>query len=1623
VVIVTAAKPLPAAPSITVTPIGLAQGSFTFGTATGSGTSWTLPLQLVTSPVAGTFELAATATDDVGHVGRAGTSFVMNNANPTITSLALNASRYSAVTGFNGVTLYFDYADDVDGAEATTISAVIGGYLANHAPMTMYCAPRATSPNYVCTYGAVGTELSTDNVTPISTLSQAVLPITIEATDSVGNQVFSSTTATFDFLAPALASTPSVQYFPAPNLFTTGSPAACSGKQNVLTTVTAATTCTDIRATFAMTETLSANPTVTAASGAITFSPSTVSGLAYVYDGATTVAGTPPDNAAYGIQIVATDLVGNSSTLTTASSPPSATLALDTTAPAAPNTAAAGPITYMRIPWGDQATNGVATYSVTGAANAGVPNGTLLVYDGPSPSTADVLGHGAIGADGSFGGTGGIPLTRADHSVVYLANADSAGNLSPSVAVHNVSWTASYGGKANGATGVNPNVLLADQALDLIPAGRSTTQVGETLLGVLQPAMDAAPEASSYTSLFAGSTTPLTGTFNPIWSEVTPAVTPTARLYNCMAYDAARGVTVLFGGGNDSGQLNDTWEWDGAAWSQLTVNAGATGPGLRVGSMMAYDAARGVSVMFGGFTPVGGGGFLFHNDTWEWDGSAWTQLTADGSTASPAGRLFGAMSYDAARGVLVLFGGAGTGLATLNDTWEWNGTAWSEVTANGAAGSPVARNGHALAYDAARGVTLLFGGALSSGTTMNDTWEWNGTGWSQLTLNGAAGSPLARDGSAMAYEAARGVTLLVGGQASTSGPNYNDTWEWNGASWSQLTATGAPGSPAVRYGQGMAFDSARGVAVLFGGYTGSSYFDDTWEWNGTAWTQRTVNGAFAAPAGRELHSMVYDSARGVAVVFGGNVSGTVFNDTWEWSPSGWSQRTANGAATSPPAKEELAMAYDAARGETVLFGGTGYQNDTWEWNGAAWTQRTVNGAAGSPAGRVGDAMSYDAARGATVLFGGYTGSAYLNDTWKWNGSAWTSLIANGSAGSPPGRYDHALAYDAARGVTVLFGGRTGSGYLNDTWEWNGTAWTQRTLTGASGSPPARYGHAMAYDAARGTTILFSGNDGTGQRNDTWEWNGTTWTQLEVNGATTGPVARDSVPMIYDTALQASLLFGGFAGNARGQEADVWVLPSGLLSRPADIARFDFAATGESSTSANLQSMTFSATAGGTGSSTAWDSASGTATSGATMAVWSAGGWHTVKTNNATVAMPTSISYSTGDSAEAGSYLLAGPWQMIDVSWFPTSPTGNGIAPGEIALLDPELSVQYVRSESACGIAVDGGCLCASDETACGTYCSNTNADPQNCGGCTAQGTGTVCQSGQQCIQGACACPGTEVTCEGVCTDTTTDPLNCGGCGSADAGSSCGPFKACVAGACSACQAGQFFNGTSCVSDLKERVHYTRFGMTGTASVTSISTTAGDRLFFMVAPSVPGFFTSSISTTGTESWSLVGEGNEAGQYLAIYTAVATGSTATVAVSVETLAGDGGFVTANVVVRAELVAFESQAGATISVDSVAFGGSLTQSAATAAGITTAGTAPGITATAPSEVVLLAAAQPQTASALVFPTAETVSSLSLGAGYVWGYYSLAAPGQAPAMQFTGGSAAATWEIAQISISSNAQ
>ncbi len=75
-------------------------------------------------------------------------------------------------------------------------------------------------------------------------------------------------------------------------------------------------------------------------------------------------------------------------------------------------------------------------------------------------------------------------------------------------------------------------------------------------------------------------------------------------------------------------------------------------------------------------------------------------------------------------------------------------------------------------------------------------------------------------------------------------------------------------------------------------------------------------------------------------------------------------------------------------------------------------------------------MAYDAATGNVVLFGGVN-NTYLGDTWVWSGSTWTKQAP---ATSPPPRWSASMAYDAATGNVVLFGGNEGEP-LGGTWTW------------------------------------------------------------------------------------------------------------------------------------------------------------------------------------------------------------------------------------------------------------------------------------------------------------------------------------------------------------------------------------------------------------------------------------------------------------------------------------------------------------------------------------------------------------------------------------------------------------
>jgi hypothetical protein len=298
-------------------------------------------------------------------------------------------------------------------------------------------------------------------------------------------------------------------------------------------------------------------------------------------------------------------------------------------------------------------------------------------------------------------------------------------------------------------------------------------------------------------------------------------------------------------------------------------------------------------------------------------------------------------------------------------------------------------------------------------TGLHGTWRFGSAGWVHLTDAG----PTDRGRAAGATDTQRGRVLLFGGRVGPGLVFTDQTWSWQGNTWTLLTPAQ---SPPGRSNHAMAYDAARDRVVMFGGYV-NGLNGSTWTFDGATWTQAATTG----PAARESHAMAYDADRQRVVLFGG-LTGTVScnGQTWEWDGAAWSLRS----STGPAPRGGAAMAYDPVRRVTVLFGGAGcgnvYYADTWEWNGTAWTQRATHG----PSRRYFHTLSYDTSLGRMILFGGDSPDGGIqDDTWAWDGERWTPI------GEPGDRAGHAMTYDRARDAPSCSGG------ASPAWCGNGTA--------------------------------------------------------------------------------------------------------------------------------------------------------------------------------------------------------------------------------------------------------------------------------------------------------------------------------------------------------------------------------------------------------------------------------------------------------------------------------------------------------------------------------------------------------------------------------------------------------
>ena len=486
----------------------------------------------------------------------------------------------------------------------------------------------------------------------------------------------------------------------------------------------------------------------------------------------------------------------------------------------------------------------------------------------------------------------------------------------------------------------------------------------------------------------------------PPVSLTEPRPAPSSSDPLAFVYDRARGVDVLIYRGTPVLQV---WEWNGTAWRDRTVTTYPTVSTV----VAAYDDVRHTVTLLdrGDFITPNAGGAV-----WEWNGEmgTWTKRAASaGASAWPKPREANVVTYDSTRQRFVSYGYSTIG-AWAADCWEWDSAtaAWTDRTPPQIAEPwPDVADAPVMFSDAARGRVFTFNAAvgLAPVASSHDIYEWdpaNGRWILRTPTPRPATWPPDRNGFAVAVDDDRRKLLLIGGSdVGAPRASRNDLWEMDldTFTWSDRTTSGAAW-PGARRDPALAFDRARGRAVLFGG-SGTTYLSDLWEWNPAtgSWTERTSPLGFVWPGGRSTHTMVYDSARARVVLYGG-FDAFVLDDLWEWDGAA-GQFVDRSPATRPPAwpagRESHGAVYDPVRARMVVVGGYsslggGIVDDTLEWDGAAgtWTRRAVNSV--RPRNRKHPGLAWDAARARVVLFGGSVSPPdpeyFGADTWEYDGA-------------------------------------------------------------------------------------------------------------------------------------------------------------------------------------------------------------------------------------------------------------------------------------------------------------------------------------------------------------------------------------------------------------------------------------------------------------------------------------------------------------------------------------------------------------------------------------------------------------------------------------------------------------
>lgn len=307
------------------------------------------------------------------------------------------------------------------------------------------------------------------------------------------------------------------------------------------------------------------------------------------------------------------------------------------------------------------------------------------------------------------------------------------------------------------------------------------------------------------------------------------------------------------------------------------------------------------------------------------------------------------------------------------------GSSWRLLQPDGDV--PALRFDHTLVFNPDANQLLLFGGR-AGGATLGDTWIFDlaSNAWRKAE---SEISPPARFGHAAAWDAKSGRMLLFGGQSGSI--FYNDVWAFDPQAgvWEQLSTQGP--APSPRYGTSAVLDG-RGRLLVSHGFTDRGRFDDTRALDLATLTWSDLTPADVRPVRRCLHEAVYDPTSDSMLLFGGCSSPCPLGDLWalDLATGTWREIAAQ-VDNKPAPRSNPALVMDAHTGRAYLFGGQGSGgtifDDLWVYHtqSEAWEPLIIESS--TPSARRSADMAIDLEHRRLFLFGGAGSQGANAELW------------------------------------------------------------------------------------------------------------------------------------------------------------------------------------------------------------------------------------------------------------------------------------------------------------------------------------------------------------------------------------------------------------------------------------------------------------------------------------------------------------------------------------------------------------------------------------------------------------------------------------------------------------------